>query len=475
MSTATRAAVSASPTSPQRVSTPTETEVPGLLSHAHAALAEWHRLDQRDVNAIVEAAALAAARSARNLAEHAVAETGRGNVPDKVTKNLFASRTIAQNLRGRRTVGIITSDRHTGITLIAEPAGVVAALTPVTNPTSTVIFKALLCLKTRNAVVFSFHPAAQRCSAEAAAIVRDAAIRAGAPRHCIQWIASPSMATTNELMRSPGTDLILATGGNAMVHAAYSSGTPAIGVGAGNVPAYLHRSADVNQAVRDVVTSKSFDNGMICAAEQVLIVDDAAWEACLESLGTHGVHVVDSAGKAALERLAFQTTAGAPGCANARLRPDIVGKNAPTLAARAGLDVHPGTRVLAAVLDGVGPQEPLSREKLCPILSLVRVPSTEEGIETAERTLRLGGMGHTAVVHARDRDVVTEFARRVPAVRVLENTPAALGAIGGILNALTPSLTLGCGTYGGTSVSDNISVGNLLNIKHLARPTSPAR
>lgn len=444
-----------------------------LLLRARRAARAWESLDQAQTDAIVRAAARAAADAAHSLASVAVEETRRGNVTDKEAKNLFAATTVAEDLLSQPTVGVIEVDEQRGLTHIAEPVGVVLALTPVTNPTSTAVFKSLLCLKTRNPVVFAFHPSAQRCSAEAARTVRDAAVAAGAPRDCIQWVEEPDMATTRELLASPEISMVLATGGNAMVHAAYSSGHPAIGVGAGNVPAYIHASADVERAVGDIVASKTFDNGMICASEQAVIIDEAVWERAVSAFLDLGVHLTDCAETRALEELLFGTHSGAPGVEEARLRPDVVGQSAPELARRAGLGVAPSTTVLASLVPAVGREHPLSREKLCPVLAVIRVPTTSAGIEAAGRMVELDGMGHTAVVHTEDPEVVDLFSARVRAVRILVNAPAALGAIGGIYNALTPSLTLGCGAFGHTSVSDNVTARHLLNVKHVAHRRMP--
>ena len=464
--------------SPEQVPPPSAgpDDVHGLLTRAAAASRSWEPADQRDVDHIVRTAARAAAHDARRLAEAAVEETRRGDVTDKTAKNTFAATTVAEDLLAQPTVGVIEEDRQNGLTLVAEPVGTVVALTPVTNPTSTTVFKSLLCLKTRNPVVFAFHPGAQRCSAAAARVVRDAAIGAGAPGSCIQWVEHPDMATTTALMTAPETSLVLATGGNAMVRAAYSSGHPAIGVGAGNVPAYVHASADVERAVDDVVASKSFDNGMICASEQSLLIDAAIWERAVAALVRRRVHLTDTEETHALERLLFGAPAGSPGAPTATLDPSVVGVPAPELARRAGFAVAPSTRVLAARIPHVGRDQPLSREKLCPVLALVRVTSTQEGIEAAQQAVELDGLGHTAVIHAEDPAAVDRFGARVRAVRILVNAPASLGAIGAIRNQLTPSLTLGCGAFGHTSISDNVTARHLIDVKHIARgrPLAPA-
>lgn len=379
---------------------------------------------------------------------------------DKAVKNIFACEHVTHSMAKTRTVGVIARDEISGIVEIADPVGVVAGITPVTNPTSTTIFKALLALKTRNPIIFAFHPAAQRCSVEAARTVRDAAVAAGAPEHCVQWIEEPSVEATTALMHHPGVATILATGGNAMVRAAYSAGKPALGVGAGNVPAWIEATAKLKRAVNDIVLSKSFDNGMICASEQAVILDAAIHDAAIEEFRTLHAHLATPAEKAKLEALLFPA---------GKLNPDVVGRTAAWIADAAGITVAPDTSIILVGVDRVGPDEPLTREKLCPVLAVLRADSREQGLRYAEQMVEFHGLGHSAVIHTADEDLVEEFGRRVKAVRIIWNSPASQGGIGDMYNAFLPSLTLGCGSYGRTSVSDNVSAVNLLNIKRIGR------
>ncbi len=443
--------------------------VDGLMTGAVEALREFSTFDQERVDAIVEAAARRARDAHAVLARAAVDETGRGNFEDKTVKNVFASQYVADHMKGMKTVGVISEDDFAGMVEIAEPVGVVAAVTPVTNPTSTVIFKSLICLKTRNPVVFGFHPSAQSCSALAAKIVYEAALEAGAPKNCIQWIEEPSMENTTALMNHPSTSVILATGGNAMVRAAYSCGRPALGVGAGNVPAYIHRSADVKGAVYSVVASKSFDNGVICASEQAVILDDEIREQALAEFATLGGYLLSVEEMKKIEQLLFGANAFTEEARSAKLNPRIVGHSAVDIAAQAGVEVPAGTAILLAECSEVSYDEPLTREKLSPVLAVLSASSDEEGIALAAAMVEQDGLGHTAGIHARDREVIGRFAHAVKAIRVVENAPTSQGAIGGIYNSLIPSLTLGCGSYGHNSVSNNVSAVNLINIKHVAR------
>ncbi|WP_416973710.1 bifunctional acetaldehyde-CoA/alcohol dehydrogenase [Streptomyces sp. 4F14] len=448
---------------PQQVRDPVDT----LVERAAAALAAFERLDQEQVDALVRKAALAALGSHMDLARLAVEETGRGLVEDKAVKNMFACERITHRMAGLRTVGVVSRDELDGIVEIADPVGVVAAIVPMTNPTSTVIFKSLIALKTRNPVVFSFPRAAQRCCAQAARIVRDAAVAAGAPAHCLQWTDDSSRQTTERLMRHPGVALILATGGAGLVRAAYSSGKPALGVGPGNVPAYVDEGADVARAVHDIVLSKTADHGMICASEQTVILHEGIADRALREFERLHAHVASPQEAGLLTRYFF----GGDG-QGAALNPDAVGRPAAWIADAAGFAVPADTSVLLAEVSGVGAEEPLTREKLCPVLSVVRVPDREHGIRLAERTVSFGGLGHTAAVHTPDERLAEEFGLRVKAVRVVWNSPSTHGGIGDVYNAFMPSLTLGCGTYGGNAVAGNVHAVNLLNIKRIGRRTT---
>ncbi|MFJ6938432.1 bifunctional acetaldehyde-CoA/alcohol dehydrogenase [Streptomyces sp. NPDC101132] len=443
--------------------------VDGLVQDALTALGRFETFTQEQVDHIVKKASLAALAAHGELARLAVEETGRGLFEDKAVKNLFACEHVVNSMRGLKTAGVIRRDELNGITEIAEPVGVVCAMTPVTNPTSTTVFKALIALKTRNPIIFAFHPSAQHCSAEAARIVRDAAVAAGAPEHCVQWVAQPSMEATGALMNHPGVSTILATGGNAMVKAAYSCGKPALGVGAGNVPAYVHRSAKLHRAVHDIVLSKAFDNGMICASEQAVILDAEIYEQGLAEFRRLGAHVVTAAEKTKLEEYVFGTTAFAANCSGARLNSAVVGKSARWIAEQAGFTVPEGTSILLAECAEVGEGEPLTREKLSPVLAALKADSTEHGLELAARMVEFHGLGHSAAIHAEDEDLVEEFGRKVKAVRIIANSPSTFGGIGDVYNAFLPSLTLGCGSYGHNSVSDNVTAVNLVNIKRIGR------
>ena len=381
------------------------------------------------------------------LAKMAIDETGRGVFEDKATKNLFACEYMVNYLRDLKTVGIISEDPVTGITEVAEPVGVVAGLTPVTNPTSTAIFKSLLALKTRNPIIFAFHPNAQKCSAEAARIVYEAALKAGAPENCIQWIEHPSMDATSALMNHPGVSTILATGGNAMVKAAYSCGKPALGVGAGNAPAYIETTADIKQAVNDIAMSKAFDNGMICASEQTVIVDENIYEDVKAEFKHYNVHFCSPKEKKLLETYMFGYTAHSKGVENAKLNGAVAGKPAAWIAEQAGFKVDPQTSILIAELEKPGVQEPLSREKLSPVLAMEKASSVEDGFDKAEATVMLNGVGHTAAIHTRSEELAKKFGERIKACRLIWNSPTTFGGIGNIYNSFIPSLTLGCGSY----------------------------
>ncbi|MFE2064326.1 bifunctional acetaldehyde-CoA/alcohol dehydrogenase [Streptomyces sp. NPDC059467] len=445
-----------------------------LVTNGLKALADYEGLDQEQVDHIVKKASVAALDQHTGLARLAVEETGRGVFEDKAAKNMFACEYVTHSMGPMKTVGVIARDDIDDMIEVAEPVGVVCAITPVTNPTSTTVFKALMALKTRNPVVFAFHPSAQRCSAEAARVVRDAAVAAGAPEHCVQWIETPSVEATGALMRHPGVSLILATGGNAMVKAAYSAGKPALGVGAGNVPAYVHHSADVRRAVNDLVLSKSFDNGMICASEQAVILDERIYDAVLAEFRTLHAHLATAEEKAKLEAFLFPAgkAAGTGADLGAGCEPKVnsaaVGQSPAWIAEQAGFSVPEGTSLILVEAEQVGPQEPLTREKLCPVLAVLRASSTEQGFDLAADMVAFHGQGHSAVIHTGDLELAEAYGRRMKTVRIIINAPSSQGAIGGIYNSLLPSLTLGCGSWGSTSVSNNVSAAQLLNVKRVS-------
>ncbi len=449
--------------------TTAETVVDTLVRGAQEALGRFETFTQEQVDHIVKKASLAALSEHGELARLAVEETGRGLFEDKAVKNLFVCEHVVNSMRGLKTAGVISRDELNGITEIAEPVGVICAMTPVTNPTSTTLFKALIALKTRNPIVFAFHPSAQNCSAAAARIVRDAAIAAGAPEGCVQWIETPSMEATGLLMNHEGVSTILATGGNAMVKAAYSCGKPALGVGAGNVPAYVTRSGKLARAVHDIVLSKSFDHGMICASEQAVILDQEVYERGLAEFQRLGAYVLSAAEKTKLEEFVFGTTAFASDCAGAKLNASVVGRSPQWIAEQAGFEVPETTSILIAECAEVGEGEPLTREKLSPVLAALKADSTEHGLQLSAQMVEFHGLGHSAAIHTEDDELAEEFGRRVKAIRVIVNAPSTFGGIGDVYNAFLPSLTLGCGSYGHNSVSNNVSAVNLVNVKRIGR------
>ncbi|EER46829.1 bifunctional acetaldehyde-CoA/alcohol dehydrogenase [Actinobacillus minor] len=447
-----------------------QVEVNNLVEKGLKALDEFRHLNQEQVDYIVAKASVAALDKHGILAMHAYEETGRGVFEDKATKNLFACEYVVNNMRHLKTAGVISEDDVTGITEIADPVGVVCGITPTTNPTSTTIFKALIALKTRNPIVFAFHPSAQQSSAHAAQVVYDAAVAAGAPENCIQWIKTPSMEGTSLLMKHPGIATILATGGNAMVEAAYSCGKPALGVGAGNVPAYVEKTAKLKQAVYDIVMSKSFDNGMICASEQAAIVDKEIYADFIKEMQSYGVYLVNKKEKALLEKFIFGVDkANDQNCSGAKLNAAVVGKPAAWIAEQAGFSVPAKTNILLAECAFVGEGEPLTREKLSPVLALLKSNSTEHGLELSEAMVNFHGLGHSAAIHTQNAELAKTFGERVKAIRVIWNSPSTFGGIGDVYNSFLPSLTLGCGSYGKNSVSNNVSAVNLLNIKRVGR------
>ncbi|MGX7106595.1 bifunctional acetaldehyde-CoA/alcohol dehydrogenase [Hutsoniella sourekii] len=453
-------------TEQEKVVTPEE-QVDKMVQKGLQALNDFMSLNQEQVDYIVGKASVAALDHHGELAKLAVEDTGRGVFEDKATKNLFASEHVTNYMRDVKTVGVVDRDEFKGTTTIAEPVGVICGIVPTTNPTSTAIFKSLISLKTRNPIIFSFHPSAMKCSIRAAEIVRDAAIAAGAPENCIQWIEEPSMEATNALMNHDGVATILATGGNAMVRSAYSCGKPALGVGAGNVPAYVEKTADVKQAVNDLVMSKSFDNGMICATESIAIIDQEIYDQVIDEMKSYQVYFVNAEEKAKLEEYMFGAKANSQACSGAALNSKQVGMPATWIAKEAGFEVPEQTRVLAAEVAEVGENEPLTREKLSPVYAVLKVDSTEAGLDAAEKMVEFNGLGHTAAIHTQDDEVALEYGKRVKTIRIVRNAPSALGGIGDVYNSFIPSLTLGCGSYGNNSVGDNVQILNLLNFKKI--------
>lgn len=443
--------------------------IDSLVTKATKALDEFASFDQEKIDYIVAKCSVAGLDHHGTLAKAAIDETGRGVFEDKATKNLFACEYVVNNMRHLKTVGIISEDPVTGITEIAEPVGVICGITPVTNPTSTVLFKSLICLKTRNPIIFAFHPGAQSSSAEAARIMKEAAESAGAPKDCIQWIETPSMEATTALMNHPGVATILATGGNAMVKAAYSCGKPAMGVGAGNVPAYMHKSCDILRSVNDIVLSKSFDNGMICASEQAVIIDDEIYDEAVKAFKRFKVRFLTREEKKKLSRYMFGYAEGDKEVEKAVLNPQIVGKPATWIAKEAGISVPEDTVLLGVSCKQVGEKEPLSREKLSPVLAFFRSKDETEGFELADQMVRFNGLGHSAAIHCKEQKMADAYGDRIPAMRIIWNSPATFGGIGNVYNSFLPSLTLGCGSYGHNSIGGNVSAVNLLNIKKVGK------
>ena len=434
-------------------------EARALAKAAQGAQRRLAEMSQERLDNIVEAVAKAFAKEASMLADMAVRETGFGNVEDKITKNLFASEQVAQAVRGMKTVGRLREVPEERLWEIGVPVGVIAAIVPSTNPTSTVCYKALIALKSGNAIVFSPHPKAIVCTRKAAEIVAAAAEAAGAPKGVVACLSIPSMAGCQELMGAEPVRLILATGGPGMVKAAYSSGKPAIGVGAGNGPAYIHHSADVAQALAHILRSKTFDNGTVCASEQSIIVEKNMEEAVRTEGQRQGYYFMEEAEAGKLAGLLFRPTGA--------LNPEIVGKSAPHLAEMAGFSVPHGTKILVAREQEAGPSRPYSMEKLCPVLAFYVMDSEEAVLAKCIEVLDHEGSGHTFAMHAADEAVVRRFAEKIPVSRFLVNTPAALGGIGATTR-LFPALTLGCGAVGGSSSSNNISPLDLIDVRRVA-------
>ena len=440
-----------------------QTVIDELAIKGVEALDAMSNFTQEQVDHIVHQAAIAALDKHMYLAKLAVDETGRGIYEDKAIKNMYASEYIWNSIKYDRTVGVIAEDKEQGLVSIAEPVGVICGVTPTTNPTSTTIFKALIALKTRNSIVFAFHPSAQKSSSEAARIVRDAAIEAGAPKDCIQWIEEPSIEATGLLMNHPKIATVLATGGPGMVKAAYSTGKPALGVGAGNVPSYIAADAKVKRAVNDIIVSKTFDNGMICASEQAAIVDAAIYDEVKAEFEAHQCVIISKkADIAKLEKVVLNE-------ARTAVNGAIVGHSAMEIAEKAGLKVPAGTKMLLAEIPDATMEHPLALEKLSPVLALIKSDGVEDGFKKAEGMLNLGGLGHTAVIHTENEELQLQYGIRMKACRVLVNSPSAEGGIGNIYNNMIPSLTLGCGSYGHNSVSHNVSSFDLLNVKTLSK------
>ena len=435
-----------------------------LVEKAKIASQEYMKLNQEQIDNIVKAMSMAGLEHHMELAKMAVEETGRGVYEDKITKNMFATEYVYHSIKYEKTVGVISENEEEGYVEIAEPVGIIAGVTPVTNPTSTTMFKSIISAKTRNVIIFGFHPSAQKCSSEAARILRDAAIQAGAPENCILWVEEPSIMATRELMNHPDVNLILATGGTGMVRSAYSCGKPALGVGPGNVPCYIDKTAKLETSVNDLVLSKSFDNGMICASEQAVLVDKEIYQKFEELMRKAGCYFVNPDEKQKLANSMFDNTEEY----GYKLKSHVPGKSAYEIAKEAGFEVPKDTKILVVYEEGVGREYPFSKEKLSPVLTYYIVENEEEGINKAERLLEFGGLGHSAVIHSENKETILKFSETMKAGRIIVNSPSTHGAIGDIYNTNMPSLTLGCGSFGGNSTTANVSSVNLINIKRVA-------
>ena len=442
----------------------TQKMINDLIERAKIAQQEYTKLSQEDVDRIVKQMAMAVLENHMMLARLAVDETKRGIYEDKITKNMFASEYIYHSIKHNKTVGIIQDNEEEGYMEIAEPIGIIAGVTPVTNPTSTTCFKSLIAAKTRNVIVFGFHPSAQNCSVKTAQILLEAAVKAGAPKDCILWIDKPSIDATKALMNHPDVSLILATGGKGMVKSAYSCGKPALGVGPGNVPCYIHKDAKLKTSVNDLVMSKSFDNGMICASEQAVIVDREISTEFEELMKKAECYFVTEEEKRLLENYMFTKEED-----GYDLNSEVVGKDPCDIAEKAGFLIPLETKVIVVREHGIGKDYPFSKEKLSPILTYYIVDSETEGITLSEKLVEFGGMGHSAVIHTENEDTINHFSSVLKVGRIIVNSPSTHGAIGDIYNTNMPSLTLGCGTFGGNSTTDNVSSVNLINLKRVAK------
>ena len=444
-------------------------EARNLLKAARAAQQALKEYSREQVDAIVKAMKEAGEAESCRLAALAVEETGMGRYEDKCFKNYFASHHVYEYIKDMKTVGIVRKDAAAKLWEIAEPAGVIAGIVPTTNPTSTTIFKSLCALKARNAIVFSPHPSAVRCTAEAARVMNQAAVAAGAPPNVVACLTNVSLEATQELMKNPITSIILATGGNALVRAAYSSGKPALGVGPGNVPAFVERTADLANAADCIVKGKSFDNGTICASEQAVVAEACIAEDLIGHLKRSGAHFLEPDEVAKVSAVVMLPNHG--------VNPRVVGKDPQFIGQLAGIPVPAHAKCLVAPLAGVGPQYPLSYEKLSTVLAFYRVQDWHEGCERCLQLLAIGGIGHSLAIHSNNEEVITEFALKKPIFRMLVNTPAALGGVGAT-TSLAPSFTLGCGTWGGSSISENLTPMHLINTNrvawHIGMPDGPA-
>ncbi len=435
-----------------------------LVSQARIAAAVFTQYTQEDVDRIVKAMVLAGLEQAQYLARLAVEETRLGVMEDKVIKNMVASEFVYNHIKDKRTVGVIREIPERNVLEMAEPIGVLFSLTPITNPTSTVLFKCIVAIKTRNAVIFSPHPKAWRCCSEAVRIMREAAVKHGAPEGVFTCVESPTLPDNAYLMHHKDVGLIDATGGPGVVKAAYSSGKPALGVGPGNTPVYLEKTGDLNTAIVDIIISKTFDNGTICASEQTVVIDEEIFDAALKKFAELGAHICNEKETQLLERTVIDPQTGF-------MQPMAVGQKAADIARFAGIAVKPNTKLLIAEIHGVGREHPLSVEKLFPVLAVYRAKSVSEALKTCIDVNHAGGLGHTAVIFSRNEQVIREFGNLMNAGRIIVNSPGAIGALGAVYNDLVPTFSFGCGTGGGNSTTDNVNIQHYLNIKRVARRT----
>lgn len=436
----------------------------GFVSQAKRAAAVLTQFTQEEVDSIVKSMVLAGLEQAQNLARLAVEETRIGVMEDKVIKNMVASEFVYNYVKNKRTVGVIRELPERNLLEIAEPIGVLFSLLPITNPTSTVLFKCIVAAKTRNAIIFSPHPKAWRCCSEAVRIMYDAAVKQAAPEGVFTCIEAPTLEDNAYLMKHKDVALIDATGGPGVVKAAYSSGKPALGVGAGNTPVYLEKTADLNAAVVDIIVSKTFDNGTICASEQTVVIDDEIYDSVLKKFADLGAHICDENETKVLERTVIDPQTGL-------MQPLAIGQKAADIARFVGIRVGPHTKLLVAPIQGVGPEHPLSVEKLFPVLAVYRARSTDEALKVCVDVNHAGGLGHTAVVFSRNDDIIRKFGQVINAGRIIVNSPGSIGALGAVYNDLVPTFAFGCGTGGGNSTTDNVNIFHYLNIKRLARRT----
>ena len=450
--------------SPKPLSAARRAYLDGLAENAKLAAAEFAQFSQEQVDNVVKAMVMAGLRNAKKLARMAVDESKLGIFEDKVLKNFVATEFVWNHIKDKRTVGVIREFPERNLMEVAEPIGVIFSITPITNPTGTVLFKCITCLKTRNTLIFSPHFRTANCCLESTRVMAEAAEKAGAPRGVIASIEEPTIADTRYLFEHPDVQLIDATGGTSLVKAAYSTGKPALGVGAGNTPCYLHKSADIDMAVVDVIVSKTFDNGTVCASEQTIAIDEEIYDEVIDKFAKLGAHIANEKEVAALERTVIHQETG-------MMHPLAVGQSVQSIAERCGIEVSPSARLIIAPLKGVGKGHPLAVEKLFPVLGVLPVKSVDDAINVCLDISYNGGLGHTASIFATDEDVVEKFASAVNAGRIIVNSPATIGGLGGVYNDLSPTFSFGCGTGGGNITMDNLNIYHYMNIKRVARRT----